>query len=115
MAVNQNVAQSTQNERDSKVVDAARDNINQTAQHGSQVVDFTRDSVSKMADLRDQTTKNKKQIVKKSAETAHRQAGEATDRSPKTRGFPGKDSERLARQSKQNMEAVTRCGMVLTQ
>ena len=30
-------------------------------------------------------------------------------------GFSGEDSERLARQSKQNMEAVTRCGTVLTQ
>ena len=115
MAVNQNAAQSTQNERDSKVVDAARDNINQTAQHASQVVDFTRDSVSKMADLRDQTAENTKQIVQRSVETVSRQAREATDRFTRTLGFSGEGSERLARQSKQNMEAVTRCGTVLTQ
>jgi hypothetical protein len=53
--------------------------------------------------------------VQKSVETASQQAREAADRFTKTLGFSGEDSERLARQSKQNMEAVTRCGTVLTQ
>ena len=68
-----------------------------------------------MADLREQATENAKKIVQRSVETASQQAREAADRFTKTLGFTGEDSERLARQSKQNMEAVTRCGTVLTQ
>ena len=68
-----------------------------------------------MTDLREQATENTKQVVQKSVETASQQAREAADRFTRTLGFSGEDSERLARQSKQNLEAVTRCGTVLTQ
>ncbi|AWN44465.1 phasin family protein [Methylobacterium durans] len=68
-----------------------------------------------MVALREQVTENAKQIVQRSAETASQQAREAAERFTKTLGFTGEDSERLARQSKQNLEAVTRCGTVLTQ
>ena len=44
-----------------------------------------------------------------------RKLREAADRFTKTLGFSGQDSERLAQQSKQNLEAVTRCGTVLSQ
>jgi hypothetical protein len=53
--------------------------------------------------------------VQKSVETASQEAREAADRFTRTLGFSGEHSERLARQSKQNLEAVTRCGTVLTQ
>jgi phasin family protein len=65
--------------------------------------------------LREHATENTKQIVQRSVETASHQAREAADRFTRTLGFSGEESERLARQSKQNMEAVTRCGTVLTQ
>ncbi len=86
-----------------------------TAEQGTQFADAAREGVNKMVDLREQATENTKQVVQKSVETASQQAREAADRFTRTLGFSGEDSERLARQSKQNMEAVTRCGTVLTQ
>ncbi|PIK73828.1 phasin [Methylobacterium frigidaeris] len=71
--------------------------------------------MSQMADLRDTATDNAKEIIQKNVETASQQAREAADRFTQALGFTGQDSERRARQSKQNIEAVTRCGMVLTQ
>ncbi|WP_194075157.1 hypothetical protein [Methylobacterium durans] len=60
-----------------------------------------------MVDLSERATENTKQVVQRSVETASQQAREAAERFTKTLGFTGEDSERLARQSKQNMEAVT--------
>jgi hypothetical protein len=115
MAFNQNNNQSKQHEQADKVADATKANINKTTEQSAQFVDAAREGVNKMVDLREQATENTKQLVQKSVETASQQAREAADRFTKTLGFSGEDSERLARQSKQNMEAVTRCGTVLTQ
>src|SRR3954462_5399900 len=115
MAFNQNNNQSKQHEQADKVADATKANINKTTEQSAQFVDAAREGVNRMVDLREQATESTKQIVQKSVETASQQAREAADRFTKPLGFPGKDSEPLARQSKQNMEAVTRCGTVLTQ
>ena len=115
MAVNQTTAQSTQRDQENKISDAAKDNINKTAEQGSQLADLTRDGANRMAEIRDQAAENTKRIVERGIETISQQAREATDRLTRTLGFSGADSERLARQSKQNLEAVTRCGTVLTQ
>src|ERR1700712_2984757 len=115
MSSNQNNNQGKQHEQDDKVADAARANINKTTEQSTQFVDAARDGVNKMTDLREQATESTKQVVQKSVETASQQAREAADRFTRTLGFSGQDCERLARQSKQNMEAITRCGTVLTQ
>jgi len=115
VAVNQTTAQSTQRDQENKISDAAKDNINKTAEQGAQFVDLTRDGVNRMAEMRDQAAENTKRIVQRGLETASHQAREAAERFTKTLGFTGEDSERLAHQSKQNLEAVTRCGTVLTQ
>jgi hypothetical protein len=115
MAFNQNNNQGKQHEQADKVADATKANINKATEQSAQFVDAAREGVNKMVDLREQATENTKQLVQKSVETASQQAREAADRFTKTLGFSGEDSERLARQSKQNMEAVTRCGTVLTQ
>src|SRR3954466_6503413 len=39
----------------------------------------------------------------------------ASDQVARTLGFSGAEGERLARQSGQNVEAITKCGTVLTQ
>ena len=93
----------------------AKANLNNATEQGTQFADAAREGLNKMVDLREQATENTKQVVQKSVETASQQAREAADRFTRTLGFSGEDSERLARQSKQNMEAVTRCGTVLTQ
>src|ERR1700710_1354058 len=115
MAVNQNAPQDIKDERGNNVADAAKANLNKATEQGTRFVDAARDGLNKMVDLREQATENTKQVVQKSVETASQKAREAADRFTKTLGFSGEDSERLARQSKQNMEAVTRCGTVLTQ
>src|SRR6195952_3875209 len=115
MNINQNHAQDKQHDQNDKVADAAKANINKATEQGKQFVDAARDGVNKMVDLREQAAENTKQVVQKSVETASQQAREAADRFTKTLGFSGENSERLALQSKQNMEAVARCGTVLTQ
>src|SRR3954452_20584585 len=115
MTFNQNSNQGKQSDQSDKISDAAKANIDKTAEQGKQFAEAAREGVNKMVDLREQATGSTKQIVQKSVETASQQAREAGDRFTRTLGFSGEDSERLARQSKQNLEAVTRCGTVLTQ
>ena len=113
MAFDQNNSQDKQTDQNARNAEAA--NINRTAEQGKQFADAAREGLTTITDLREQATENTKQFVQKSVETASQQAREAADRFTKTLGFSGEDSERLARQSKQNLEAVARCGMVLTQ
>ncbi|WP_407530787.1 phasin family protein [Methylobacterium oryzisoli] len=77
--------------------------------------DAARESMSAMADITGKTTENAKQIMQNNVETVSQQAREAADRFRRTLGFTGQDGERLALQSRQNVEAVTYCGTVLTQ
>ncbi|GEP05855.1 phasin family protein [Methylobacterium oxalidis] len=114
MAFNQNNVQAKQREQNEKVADTARANLDNAAEQNTQLVDAAQDGLNKMADLREQASENAQKIVQRSVETASQQAREAAERFTRTLGFTGEDSERLARQSKQNLEAVTRCGTVLT-
>jgi hypothetical protein len=68
-----------------------------------------------MVGLHEKAAETTKQVMQNSIETASQHTREAADRFSKTLGFTGQDSERLAQQSKQNIEAVTRCGTVLSQ
>ncbi|GJE45388.1 phasin family protein [Methylobacterium soli] len=115
MAFDQNNAQTKQREQHEKLADTAKANLNNATEQGKQFADAAREGLNKMTDLREQATESTKQVVQRSVETAAQQAREAADRFTRTLGFSGEDSERLARQSKQNLEAVTRCGTVLTQ
>jgi len=74
-----------------------------------------REGLNTVTDLQAQAAETGKKLVQDGIETASKQAREASDRLARTLGFSGEDSERLARQSKQNMEAVARCGTVLGQ
>jgi hypothetical protein len=115
MTFNQSNNQGNQHELNDRIVDTARVNIDKAAEQNAHFVDAARDRLNQMVALREQASENTKQIVQRSVETASHQAREAAERFTKTLGFIGQDSEQLARQSKQNLEAVTRCGTVLTQ
>jgi len=115
MAIDQTTNPVKQNDHTARNAEAAEANINRTAEQGAQFVDAARDRLNLMVALREQATENTQQIVQRSVETASQQARAASDRFTCTLGFTGEDSERLARQSKQNVEAITRCGTVLTQ
>jgi hypothetical protein len=121
MAFNQNNAQARQTEQGARIADAAKASLNQGASQASQAdqvsqaTNAARDGLNTVTELHAQATETSKKLLQDGVETAAKQAREATDRLTRTLGFSGQDSERLARQSKQNMEAVTRCGTVLTQ
>jgi len=114
----------------SKATEAARDGINKTAdlhqaginkgaelgaELGSKATEVVREGISRTADLQRQAGEHAKRILQDGVETASHHAREASEQVTRTLGFSGEASERLANQSKRNMEAVTRCGTVLTQ
>jgi predicted nucleic acid-binding Zn-ribbon protein len=107
MASNQN-GNVRQNEQSARVADAVKAQVDQTAA-------AAREGISKVAEFRDQAAEHNHQTLRTGMETAAHQARETTDRFTRTLGFTGVDAERLASQSKQNMEAVTRCGSIFSQ
>ena len=115
MAVDQNTNHNKQNDQNARNAEAAKANIDRTAEQGKQFADAARDGVNKLVDLREQATETTKRVMQKGVETASDHAREAADRFTRTLGFSGDNSEHLALRSKQNMEAVARCGTVLTQ
>jgi hypothetical protein len=56
-----------------------------------------------------------KQTLQSGLDAVSNHAREASDRFSRGLGFSGAEGERLADQSKQDMEAVTKCGTVLSQ
>ncbi|GJD59740.1 phasin family protein [Methylobacterium dankookense] len=115
MTFNQNAAQNKHNNQSDKASDALKTNIDNSAEQGAQFADAAREGGNKIVDLNERAAENTKRIVQRGVETASNQAREAADRFSRTLGYTGEGSDRLARQSKQNMEAVVRCGTVLTQ
>jgi hypothetical protein len=103
MALNQNG-----NDQSARVADAVKAQVNETAA-------AAREGISKVAEFRDQATEHSQQTLRTGIETASHQVRETADRFTRTLGFTGADAERLANQSKQNMEALTRCGSVFSQ
>lgn len=115
MAAHPNAATNKHPEQTEKFTDAVKASINETGEQGTQFADVARSGMSQMADLNEKAAENAKHILQKNVDTASQQAREAADRFTRSLGFTGQDSERLARQSKQNIEAITRCGTILTQ
>jgi hypothetical protein len=113
MGFNQSDAQGKQTEQ--TTADAAKASLNQGAEQAAQANGAARDGLNTATKLHTQAAETGKKMLQDGVDTASKHAREATDRITRTLGFSGQDSERLARQSKQNMEAVTRCGTVLTQ
>ena len=143
MAMNTGNTQGKQNDQ-AKFADAAKVNIDKTAELGTRATEAARDGmnkaadlqqvsidkgaelsskvtevasegISKTADLQRQAAENTRRILEDGVETASHHAREASERITRTLGFSGADSERLVNRSKHDMEAVTRCGTVLTQ
>ncbi|MCJ2097697.1 phasin family protein [Methylobacterium sp. E-046] len=111
----QNTDHGKQNGQDARNAEAVKANFDSSAKQGKQFTDATRDGMTKMAELRENATETTKQVMQQSIESAVHQARESSDRFSKTLGFSDGNSENLARQSKQNIEAISRCGTVLGQ
>jgi hypothetical protein len=115
MALNQNSSQDKQSDQARQFADATKANLNRTADQAARAADVARDGLRTITNLHEQAAETSKQLLQNGVEVAAKQAREASDRLTRTLGFSGEGSEDLVRQSKQNMEAVTRCGTVLGQ
>jgi phasin family protein len=115
MVADQSKTSGDQNERVRNLTDAAKKNLNQAAEQGTEAVDAVREGSTRMADLQDRTAESARQVLQRGVETAAQQMQTTTDRLTRTLGFSGEDSERLAQQSRRNMEVVARCGTLLTE
>ena len=106
MSFNQN-NQTAQREQGNAFADAAKANVNKAADQNAKMADAARDGLDKMADLREQAKDTAQQAFQKGVDTASQQAREASDRLTRTLGFSGEEGERLAAQSKRNVDAFS--------
>ena len=77
--------------------------------------DAARAGVERLADFRQQATEGAWKSMQSGADTASQEFQNASDQFTRALGFSGEEGERLARQSGQNVEAITKFGTVLTQ
>src|SRR5215204_4360166 len=77
--------------------------------------DAARAGVEKLADFRQRATADAWKSMQEGVDAATQEVQNASDQFARTLGFSGEEGERLARQSGQNVEAITKFGTVLTQ
>ena len=77
--------------------------------------DAARAGVEKLAGFRQRATGEAWKSMESSLEGASQGFQNASDQVARTLGFSGAEGERLARQTGQNVEAITKVGTVLTQ
>jgi hypothetical protein len=77
--------------------------------------DAARAGVERLADFRQQATEGAWKSMQSGVDTASQEFQNASDQFTRALGFSGEEGERLARQSGQNVEAITKFGTVLTQ
>ena len=71
--------------------------------------------IDRLAGFRQQATEDAWKSMRGSVEAASQEVQNASDRFARTLGYSGEEGERLARQSGQNVDAITKFGTVLTQ
>jgi len=71
--------------------------------------------IDRLAGFRQQATEDAWKSMRGSVEAASQEVQNASDRFARTLGYSGEEGERLARQSGQDVEAITKFGTVLTQ
>jgi hypothetical protein len=74
-----------------------------------------RAGVERLAGFRQQATEDAWKSMRGSVEAASQEVQNASDRFSRTLGYSGEEGDRLARQSGQNVDAITKFGTVLTQ
>jgi hypothetical protein len=77
--------------------------------------DAARAGVEKLANFRQRATESAEKAVQSSVEAACQRFQNASDQLARTLGSSGEEGERLARQSAQNMEAISKYGTVVAQ
>jgi hypothetical protein len=115
MAFNQNNSQPKQAETVTKLADAAKAHVGKSADTVSGATDHVRVGVDSVAELHEKATSDTQKLLQTSIDAAALHANEASQRVSRAFGFSGEGSQRLAEQSKENMDTVARCGTMLTQ
>ena len=77
--------------------------------------DAARAGVEKLADFRQRATADAWKSMESRVDATSQGFQNASDQFARTLGYSGEEGERLARQSGQNVEAITKFGTVLTQ
>src|SRR4051812_29751384 len=77
--------------------------------------DAARHGVEKLANFRQRATDDSWKSMQSGIDAASQGFQNASDQFTRALGFSGEEGERLARQSGQNVEAITKFGTVLTQ
>src|SRR5215218_7022027 len=77
--------------------------------------DAARAGVERLANFRQRATADAWKSMQEGVDAATQEVQNASDQFARTLGFSGEEGERLARQSGQNVEAITKFGTVLTQ
>src|SRR3954454_12282187 len=77
--------------------------------------DDARAGIEKLADFRQRATDGAWKSMESGVEAASQGFQDASNQFARTLGFSGEEGERLARESGQNVEAITTFGTVLTQ
>jgi hypothetical protein len=72
--------------------------------------DAARAGVEKLAGFRQRATEDAWKSMESGVDAASQGVQNASDQVARTLGFSGAEGERLARQSSQKMEAITKCG-----
>ncbi|ACL56426.1 phasin family protein [Methylobacterium nodulans] len=114
MAVTRQHEQSKRNEQVRKFSASAQEAIDRSADQGSDPVRLAEENLNRASDLGNQVADSAQQIMQMSVEMIARNTRAINDQVARSFGFDGEDSERLAGQSRQNTEAIARCGTVLT-
>ena len=91
-------------------------NINtDTRQTANKAAEATRAGVEKIVELRQQVAENATTAVQSGMDAAAGSFRRASDQFAKTLGYSGEQGDKLGERSTQNMQAITGCGMLLTQ
>jgi hypothetical protein len=77
--------------------------------------DAVRAGVEKLANFRQRATESAEKAVQSSVEAACQRFQNASDQLARTLGSSGEEGEQLARQSAQNMEAISKYGTIVAQ
>src|SRR4051794_2184381 len=75
--------------------------------------DAARAGVEKLVNFRQRATEDAWKSMQDGVDAATQEVQNASDQFTRALGFTGEDGQRLARQSRQNIEAITKFGTVL--
>lgn len=106
--------ESAKTEAMKSAADGASNGIDTTAEQASRMADLTKDTIDKAGSLQGRTVDTTQQIMQMGVDTVSQTTREFTERLSRTMGMGSEDGERFAEQARQNSDAVSRCGTVMT-